>query len=153
MFFPRRENPKGGGGLIFSGQHCFLVLLLVLHFKVASNVFSVPAPIMTPFLWTLQTICICLSTSRSTDYYKRGRDWNFLSKLFNGHCHLSQVWWNRQNIKFVGWRTLTTWKRWSGYKRTTHQHTEATWRTLGNEIHSSWSPSHTIAPPTFKPGE
>ena len=124
-----------------------------LHFKVASKVFSIPAPIMTPFLWTLQTIFVCLSTSRSAHHHKGGRDWSRLSKLFDGNCHLSQVFRNRPNIKLVGRRTLTTWEWRSGYKRTILQHPEATWRTLGDEVHSSRFSSQTIPSQTFKPGE
>ena len=108
--------------------------------------------IMTPLLWTLQAIHICLSTSRSTHHHEGRRNWSCLSKLFNGNWHLSQVFRNGPNIKLVGWRTLTTWRRRSGYKRTIHQHPEATWRTLGDEVHSSRFFSQTIPSQTFKPG-
>ena len=111
------------------------------------------ASMMTLLLWTLQAIHICLSTSRSAHHYKRRRNWSCLSKLFNGNRHLSQVFRDWSNIKLARWRTLTTWRWLSGYKRTILQHPEATWRTLGDEVHGSGASSHAIPPPTFKPGE
>ena len=107
----------------------------------------------TPLLRTLQAIYICLSTSRSAHHYKRRRNWGCLAKLFNTHYHLSKFFWDWANIKFARWRTLTTWRWLSGYKRTILQHPEATWRTLGDEVHGSGASSHSIPPPTFKPGE
>ena len=129
------------------------VIFLWFYFKVASNLFSGTAPIMTPLLWTLQTIHICVSTSRSAHHYKRRRDWGIIAKMFNGNFNLSQVCWNRRNSELVGRRTFTTWRWLPGDKRTIHQHPEATRRTLGDEVHSRGSPTDAITPPTFKPGE
>ena len=111
------------------------------------------APIMTFFLWTLQTIHICLSTGRSAHHNKRRRDRGFLTKMFNGHRNFSKVFRNRPNIDLVGRRAFVT-RRWlSGDQRTIHQHPEAARWTPGDEIHHSRTSSPTIPSPTFKPGQ
>ena len=136
-----------------NGKNCLLRYFLGLYVKVVNIYILVIAPIMTPLLWTLEAIHICLSTSSGTNHYEGGRDWGRLTKMLNGHCHLSQVCWNRTNSKLVGRRTLTSWRRRPWYKRALHQYPEATRRTLVNEVHSWRFRSQTITSPTFKPGE
>ena len=113
----------------------------------------VTAIIMTPLLWTFQAVDICLSTSRSTHHHKRGRDWDFLWKMFHGNCNLSHLCWDWTNSEHAGWRATYHWERWSGNKGKIHQHTEATWRSLGDKVYNSKTSPHTSSPPTFQPGE
>ena len=45
--------------------------------------------IMTPFLWTLQAVQLCLPAGRSLDHYKGRRGWSLLPKMFDGRYNLS----------------------------------------------------------------
>ena len=45
--------------------------------------------IMTPFLWTIQTFLVCVSTGSSTCDYPRRRNRSCVSKVLCANCHLS----------------------------------------------------------------
>ena len=112
-----------------------------------------PTKVMALFLWTLQTIFICLPACWCTNHHKGRRDWGSLAKMFGASCQFPQILWNRPLIKLVGRRAIASWRWRSWYEGTIHQHSKATGGTAGDEVYNRGLSSSRITSPTFEPGE
>ena len=111
------------------------------------------APSMTPFLWTLQAIHLCLPAGCSFDHYERGRSRSLFPKMFRAHNNLSQVQWNWPNSKLSWWGSGLGWKRWHWYKGQIYQYTKASQWSFGHEVFHRKLPSQRTPSRTHKPSQ